>query len=171
MDAPEEIMYYFKDIELENVGPIDLLKVEFGFNQDDTPKPMILVGENGSGKSIFLSYLVNCLLLSKQALFNNTEIEKGKVYKIRSPLYIKHGRNYYHSSVNFTPHIPFEEWQLSQTKRELGDKLKDTPEAKIWPMLGEDDIEKLDNSYLKDMDAIKLLINKQCCLFFSSQQI
>ncbi len=32
------------------------------FNDDDTPKPVVLVGQNGSGKRILLSHVVDALI-------------------------------------------------------------------------------------------------------------
>lgn len=52
---------YLKDCLIENVGPIEFLDVSLPFNDDFTPKPIILVGKNGSGKSVFTSYVVDAL--------------------------------------------------------------------------------------------------------------
>ena len=53
---------YLKDILLENVASIDFLDVTLPFNDDGTPQPIIIVGVNGSGKSIFLSYIADALV-------------------------------------------------------------------------------------------------------------
>jgi ABC-type molybdenum transport system ATPase subunit/photorepair protein PhrA len=38
------------------------------FNADGTPKPLVIVGKNGTGKSILLSYIVDALFeLAKKA--------------------------------------------------------------------------------------------------------
>ncbi len=50
---------YLKKIILENVGPIENLEFMPQFSGEGNPKPIIVVGENGSGKSIFLSHIVN----------------------------------------------------------------------------------------------------------------
>ena len=55
---------YAKRIQIVNYGPIDQLDITFPF-EDDIPKPIVLVGENGSGKSILLSHLVNGLISAK----------------------------------------------------------------------------------------------------------
>lgn len=91
---------YFKSIEIENVGPIDQLRIEFP-KEGDRPKPVIIVGENGTGKSILLSHLVNSLIEGKQAVFDDVEVEQGKVYKYRTPDYIKSGKDFSYSSVKF----------------------------------------------------------------------
>ncbi|WP_107668853.1 hypothetical protein [Cyanothece sp. BG0011] len=53
---------YLKDILLENVASIDFLDVTLPFNNDGTPQPIIIVGVNGSGKSVLLSYIADALV-------------------------------------------------------------------------------------------------------------
>lgn len=52
---------YLKECLIENVGPIKLLDLSLPFKENRTPQPLVLVGVNGSGKSIFLSYIVDAL--------------------------------------------------------------------------------------------------------------
>ncbi|WP_424947318.1 AAA family ATPase [Candidatus Spongiihabitans sp.] len=80
---------YTKKIKVLNYGPIEDVDITFPFNGDN-PKPILLVGENGSGKSILLSHIVNGLMAAQGSAYpGSSEVEKGKVYKIRSPSYIK----------------------------------------------------------------------------------
>ncbi len=59
---------YLKEILLENVASIDFLDLTLPFNDDETPQPVIIVGANGSGKSILLSYITDALIeFAKQA--------------------------------------------------------------------------------------------------------
>ena len=70
---------YVRRIQLSNYGPIENLDIEFPFD-GDAPKPVVLVGENGSGKSILLSHIVNGLIVSKGIAYPEApEIELGKV--------------------------------------------------------------------------------------------
>ena len=57
-------------------------------NGNSFPKPLIIVGKNGTGKTIILSHIVNAALVAKQSIYDDCETEKGKVYKIRAPYYI-----------------------------------------------------------------------------------
>ena len=57
---------YAKRIQLTNYGPIDRLDIPCPFD-GDKPKPIVLVGENGSGKSILLSHIVNGLLVRRHS--------------------------------------------------------------------------------------------------------
>ena len=72
---------YAKRIQLVNYGPIDLLDITFPF-EGDIPKPVLLVGENGSGKSILLSHIVTGLLSAKVIAYPETpEVEVGKDFE------------------------------------------------------------------------------------------
>lgn len=52
---------YLTDCHIENVGPIELLDLKLPFDTNGNPKPIILVGANGSGKTILLSHIVDAL--------------------------------------------------------------------------------------------------------------
>ena len=71
---------YAKRVQIINYGPIGELDIEFPFD-GDVPKPVVLVGANGSGKSILLSHIVNGLTSAKDHAYpESPEIEKGKVF-------------------------------------------------------------------------------------------
>ena len=92
---------YVERIQLTNYGPIVELDIFFPF-EGESPKPILLVGENGSGKSIVLSHIVNGLLSAQHFLFPDTpEVEIGRVYKLRSSSYIRSGEEFYFSRVDF----------------------------------------------------------------------
>ena len=109
---------YAKRIQLTNYGPIDRLDITCPFD-DDKPKPIVLVGENGSGKSILLSHIVNGLLVAQQVVYPETpEVAAGKVYKFRSPFYIKSGREYSFARVDFEDNFHIGELQLLRRKQD-----------------------------------------------------
>lgn len=82
---------YLEKLELINTGPIDHVVIEPEFNADGTPKPLVLVGQNGAGKSIAISHIVSALISAHSQVYEDGDVETGKVYKLRSPLYIKTG--------------------------------------------------------------------------------
>lgn len=107
---------YVKRIQIINYGPIDQLDITFPF-EGNTPKPIILVGENGSGKSILLSHIVNGLISAKGLIYPDTlEVEKGKVYKIRSSSYIRSSKELYFARVDFQDSLFIEEIRSKQPK-------------------------------------------------------
>ena len=92
---------YVTRIRLENYGPIPNLDIDLPFD-DDRPKPVVLVGENGSGKSIVLSHIVNGLLEAKHVAYpESRELEENKVFKIRDGKYIAVGSDYCFARVDF----------------------------------------------------------------------
>jgi len=109
---------YFKHISLRNVGPIEKINYDFLFTNDGNPKPLILVGTNGSGKSIILSYLLNALMAAQQVAFDNPEVEQGNVYKLRSPQYIRNGSMYSYARVNFGSDFSCYEWLLARPRED-----------------------------------------------------
>lgn len=62
---------YLKQIISENVGPIENVDIKPSFNDDGSPKPLILVGENGSGKSTLLSNIVDSFYEIASKAFSN----------------------------------------------------------------------------------------------------
>ena len=126
---------YAKRIQLTNYGPIPQLDILCPFH-DDQPKPLVLVGENGSGKSIFLSHIVNGLLMAHDLAYPETpEIAKGKVYKFRSPSYVRSGCEFSFSRVEFESDIAFEELQLAKQRKDYSNAppgISETPAQKLW---------------------------------------
>ena len=98
-----------KRIQLTNYGPIEKLDIEFPFDSK-LPKPVVLVGQNGSGKSILLSHIVNGLLQAKDIVYPETpEVEPGRVYKFKTNFYIKSGSKFSFARVDFE-----EGWFISE---------------------------------------------------------
>lgn len=59
---------YLHEIFLQNTGPISECHVKPPFDENGNPQPIVIVGPNGSGKTIFLSYIVDALAeFAKQA--------------------------------------------------------------------------------------------------------
>jgi len=67
---------YVRDCHIENVGPIQSLDLQFPLREDGTPKPVVLLGENGTGKSTLLSMVADALLFFQQRAF--TDVTPGQ---------------------------------------------------------------------------------------------
>lgn len=50
---------YLRNLHIRNIGPLETLDLEFGLQENSNPKPIILVGKNGSGKTYTLSYIAD----------------------------------------------------------------------------------------------------------------
>lgn len=53
---------YLKKAYILNSGAIEKLELKFQFNENGTPKPMLIVGKNGSGKTNLLAYITDALI-------------------------------------------------------------------------------------------------------------
>ena len=93
-------------IIMENVGPIDRLDIKLPFNENGNPKPIILVGENGKGKSTVLSSIVDALFeFAKQSYNDVVEANKDgsqPYFKVLSGINRKIGCDYSFSFINFS---------------------------------------------------------------------
>lgn len=97
-------MLKLKKLLIENSGPINLLQINFGSRSDGTPKPLILVGENGAGKTTALSFIIDALLQLAAKKFDDVLTNRGAgtlYYRLRSHD-VKLG------SENSVSHIQFE---------------------------------------------------------------
>lgn len=92
---------YLKRIISENVGPIEKVDIKPSFNDDGSPKPLILVGENGSGKSTLLSNIVDSFYDFANKSFSNALVGSDSFsktyYKAIMPLEIHSGQQYMYS--------------------------------------------------------------------------
>lgn len=155
----------FKRVIIEGVGPITRFELEFP-KDGQQPKPLIIVGENGSGKSILLSHLVNSLIAGKQTIYDDVEVEKGKVFKYRSPTYVKSGEHYSFSSVEFDSGEKVQEWQLLFSKSQFEEKLKYTPIRKEWNQIPSNEHSFFQSTFNVNTVSTKSIFKNQCCLYF-----
>lgn len=85
------------------MGPISEVSIIFPFLESGNPKPLIIVGENGTGKTTLLSNVVDSLYeLAGKAFHDVTESDGGsghQYFKAISPSEIQIGQNYMYSVV------------------------------------------------------------------------
>lgn len=101
---------YIKKIKDENIGPIKEVNINFPFNDDGTPKPIIFVGENGSGKSMLLSNIVDALYEIAGNGFDDAwhvTVNGGhEYYKSIKSSQISIGKEYMYSHILFDDNKP-----------------------------------------------------------------
>lgn len=93
-----------KRIYNRNIGPIENANIEFYTNNDKTPKPVILVGENGTGKSTVLSNIVDAFYEMAGSTYQNVREKEGdgyQYYKAIRPSEIKIGHRFMLSFIEF----------------------------------------------------------------------
>ena len=96
---------YINKLIYENVGPLNWVDIGFSFNEDGSPKPILLVGENGCGKSTILSNIVDSFYEMADRAFGNATETDGRFghqfYKTINSIEINSGSNYMFSYLQY----------------------------------------------------------------------
>ncbi len=157
---------YIKEIIIENIGPIDRIEKKFEFDSENKPKPLVIIGQNGSGKSIFISHIVNTILAAQQTIYDKTEVENGKVFKYRSPNYIKSGKSYSYSKVMFGGSFYQSEWQLDRKKSDFEKFYSEIPQNPEWSQIEQNVNSHLISNFNNSNPKLKELFDNNCVLYF-----
>ena len=167
---------YTKRLQLTNYGPIEILDIQLPFDVD-VPKPVVLVGENGSGKSILLSHIVNGLIAAKNIAYPETpEIEIGKVYKIRSSSYIRLEEEYYFGRVDFDNDFFVSEICTRNSKRDYDNPpegIVGSDAERMWlemPAANNSHYDTNLNREPRTTEKVKDTISSNCVLYFPSNR-
>ena len=87
------------------MGPIKNLSLDLPFSNEGNPKPIIFVGENGSGKSLILSNIVDAFYEIAGAAYNDVRVLDASgmqlYYKAISNIQITVGQPYLCSYIEF----------------------------------------------------------------------
>ena len=85
---------------------INVVSITFPFDESENPKPVIIVGENGTGKTTLLSNVVDSLYELAEKAFNDvTKSDSGsghQYFKAISPSEIQIGKEYMCSIIEYT---------------------------------------------------------------------
>lgn len=155
-----------KKIELENYGSIENLSHEFAFSEDGRPKPTIFVGQNGAGKSLFLSHILNAMMSARSMAFTDGEMEKGTVYKFRSPSYIMHGKEFYRSRTEFENDFWQTEFQLSRTRQVFEEEFGYSSVDPVWNSIPQDQPSYLNSNFALRTPELTRQLEQNVLLYF-----
>jgi predicted ATP-binding protein involved in virulence len=162
---------YLRSIQLKNTGPIQELSLTMPF-ENDMPKPLVLVGRNGSGKSTVISFIVNALVGIKQQIYEDVEVEKGRVYRIRSPLGINGGERFFFARLNFDRGVSLIEWQLVSAKNKIPEPEKLQEIDASWNQIPDNETSyySLPLGELAQPHLLEDTLQKQSLLFFPADR-
>lgn len=167
---------YVKRIELSNYGPIAELDISLPF-ADEQPLPVLLVGENGAGKTVLLSHIVNGLLQAQALAHPETpEVETGKVYKVRSSLYIAPNKEYYFGRVDFEQELFTSELHLRSFRKDYQEMLNGISGSRaesLWESMGKDDNSHQDSGFYSSQESqqrVKNIMRERCILYFPADR-
>ena len=169
---------YVKRIHIVNYGPIRDLHISLPFDAE-RPKPVLLVGENGSGKSVLLSHIVNGMISAKGAAYpESTEVEEAKVFKLRSNSYISAGAEYYFARIDFESGIFVREMRLREPKSSYTEPPMGTdgPGAEAWESeFSHDGLDHFETNIRRHPDpaatSVSEIVSANCLLYFPSNRM
>ena len=85
---------YISDINIKHYGAIKNAQIKAKFYDNGNPKPLIITGHNGSGKTLLLTNLVDSMIAIQQAEGRGKEKEDiNEIYKLENKKYIHTGAN------------------------------------------------------------------------------
>lgn len=165
----EKWSLYIKKIINANVGPIEKVELEFSISNEN-PKPVILVGENGTGKSTLISNIVDAFYeIAGQVFYDarqSLETEGYQYYKTISPTEIHFGKQYMYS------YIELEDDKYNQSKIEYIfksgtlsiDKFKKDVES-VSSNINWDESENYKTAIINKKDVESILLRDILCYF------
>ena len=165
---------YLKRIQLESCGPILDLDITPPF-ESGKPQPVILVGGNGSGKSILLSYIVLGLQMAKRTAYPNAhKADSDRIYKLCSPEYIRVGHRYYFARVDYEYDLGYSELQLRSQKRTYygvpPEGILGSEAESLWATMNSNEAAHVDSSRLTNRDTVLEAFSRNCVLYFPSDR-
>lgn len=86
---------YLRRLHIENSGPLDKLSLDMPFTTEGVPKPLVLVGTNGSGKTNLLSIIADALFEAAAVHYSDIVPHANSVnrpwFRINGGLTTRHG--------------------------------------------------------------------------------
>ncbi len=92
---------HLKTIELLNLGPIENIKINCKFSKENTPIPLIIVGKNGSGKSLVTGRIMKHLLDCQSKFYHDSETLVDQSHIKAESSIIRHGSRYSKNTIEF----------------------------------------------------------------------
>ena len=93
---------YLSKLKFTHLGPLANAEISPSFSEEGKPLPLLLVGQNGSGKSLALSVCVDALTEARRQSFRDLpEVDREMYLKLSSKTYITSGQVYLHAHAKF----------------------------------------------------------------------
>ena len=109
---------YLKDSIFRHYGPFVDVNVKMRFNVDGEPLPTVLIGQNGTGKTLFLTNILHGLIEMKREKYSKLkEVEGDNYYRMGSMNYINVGAIASYNNLSFSDDALFVELVTNDYKK------------------------------------------------------
>ena len=148
---------YIRKVHIDNYGAIKSVNIDFQFYDSGNPKPVLLVGPNGSGKTLFLASIVNGLIEAINSLHH-----PDHQHQFMSPDYIRDSANYVWRQVEFTTDHFFSSLVLHSPKTsESSPPSDDETIQKVYDEI----VEGGSSENIQDFNGVQPIFQKNCMLY------
>lgn len=120
---------YVSKVKFKNYGPLEDVNLEIKNVSEGNPKPIVLIGQNGTGKTLFLSNILHAIIEMKRKNYSTLlEVSENNYYRVGSLNYIRAGTLTAYNRIEFTNQASFTEVMTKDYKN-----FKDSYPAKDYP--------------------------------------
>ena len=158
---------YLREIYIENNGSLESFTATFDLTKEGLPKPIVLVGENGSGKTNLLSIITDALFEGASNFYDNVLPQQGqKRSYFRTIGYnnISSGKSGTVALLNFV-HEGASRLYLERAGQTLVSDLKERAPSVFHPLLNWKDDDNAKSFQLKGKTAEAVFENGIYCHF------
>ena len=122
---------YISKITFKNYGPLENIKFTARNTVDGKQCPIVIFGQNGSGKTLFLSNILHALIENKRMKYEKImEVSDNNFYRIGSLNYINTKALHSYNRIEFSDESSFTEVMTKNYK-----SVKDEYSASDYPGL------------------------------------
>jgi hypothetical protein len=131
---------YLADALILNSGTLNRLRLKGTFNEDGSPKPIVLVGANGSGKTGLLSIIADALIEVAALHFQNITPRSGagrQFFRVLGGRTQRVTSTFELSAVRFqhgTEQLFYRAKSGQVDPKDLADDMADFPQVASWPV-------------------------------------
>jgi hypothetical protein len=155
---------YVSKVKFKNYGPLEEVNLEIKNVSEGKPKPIVLIGQNGTGKTLFLSNILHAIIEMKRKNYSTLlEVSENNYYRVGSLNYIRAGTLTAYNRIEFTNQASFTEVMTKDYKN-----FKDNSySAKDYPGVNIEDKKLKETGFFGSAIAPQdNLFDKEVYLFF-----
>ena len=143
---------YINEIRIENYGAIKKLLVKPELTSEGYPKPLVIVGKNGSGKTLLITQLVDSIIEMKRKKYDKiAEVSENNYYKLGKKNYISYGENY--SFVHVTYEDNSDKYFYTELMTNNFEMLKQQHQVGYFNNVNLTDEKLIENGYFKNIEG------------------
>src|ERR1700721_38451 len=106
---------YLTKASFNNIGPLSSVTIQPTFDPNGAPDPIVLVGANGSGKTIILAAIMDAMVEARKKVWHKSpEVTAEQYIRYMSASYVRSGSDFLQTEVVFgSPALGFEQHEFA----------------------------------------------------------